>query len=75
MQNINNNIHSQVINNIKVNDMSGINNAINQLKQIDFHMNGEITPIIFAEKVNGSWKQLFELFEENYAKVLFNKLQ
>lgn len=29
-QNINNNIHSQVINNIKVNDMSGINNAINQ---------------------------------------------
>lgn len=56
-------------------DKDVINNATNQLKQVNFHINDKITPIIFAEKVNGNWKQLFELFEENYAKVLFNKLQ
>ena len=50
-------------------------NIKERLEERGIKYNGNIYPIIFAEKVNGKWKQLFYKYPKELSEVLFNNLQ
>lgn len=51
-----------------------LTNAKKMLKENNINIKEDIFPIIFAEKINGIWKQIFFGFDEEYSKILFNRL-
>lgn len=46
-----------------------------RLEERGIKCNKPIYPIIFAEKVNGKWKQLFYRYSKELSEIMFNNLQ
>jgi len=46
-----------------------------RLEERGIKCNKLICPIIFAEKVNGKWKQLFYRYSKELSEIMFNNLQ
>lgn len=46
-----------------------------RLEERGIKCNKLIYPIIFAEKVNGKWKQLFYRYSKELSEIMFNNLQ
>lgn len=50
-------------------------NIKERLEERGIRCNKPIYPIIFAEKVNGKWKQLFYRYSKELSEIMFNNLQ
>lgn len=50
-------------------------NIKERLEERGIRCNKPIFPIIFAEKVNGKWKQLFYRYSKELSEIMFNNLQ
>lgn len=50
-------------------------NIKERLEERGIKYNKPIFPIIFAEKVNGKWKQLFYRYSKELSEIMFNNLQ